>query len=139
MSKLKELSKDQKKSIRSLFIDRVSVPMLILATTVLFSAVSLYGAPYSILEIVTLVFAAAAIPLLGVYIFFIDAMRIFDPKIKYKSSAVEYVEAVGFTFSFISFICFLSTVLFWLGFVAVFFGFVAFLIHVKYLREVRSK
>lgn len=61
MSESKKLSKAQQRSAASLFIEGVSVPMLILSTTVLFSAVSIFITPISIFGIIAIIVSAMAI------------------------------------------------------------------------------
>jgi len=78
MTEYKKLNKEQRRSIYSLFIEYASIPMLILATTVLFSALSTFNEPFQRLEISTLFLCVTAIPLLGISIFVKKALQIYD-------------------------------------------------------------
>ena len=76
----KKLTKSQRRSVNHLFVEQVSIPLLILATSVLFTTLSLNKEIYSLLNYSTIMLAVIAIPLLGMSIFARRAVAILSPK-----------------------------------------------------------
>ena len=138
MSEFKKLTKGQEKSVAILFIEGVSIPMLILSTTTLFTALSTFQSLLSIYELVALIFCVTAIPLLGVSIFFRKAVFIYEKKVKATPKSVLYCETFGFSLSAVGFFTYLFAIAWWLCVASVLSSFIALLVHINYLKGIRS-